>query len=139
MKSLETKLCVKYDCPEYTFAQSYSTQNAMAWSDGNNTAIRYNPNFMNMVFHRFGVNSSVGIFAHELGHIIDFHSGESFTRYELERRADEYAGCSIALFGNPESSITPIASTLLTMPSSSQYPSPSERVKAVLDGYESCK
>ena len=139
IRALETKLCIKFGCPKYSFAQSHTTNNAMAWSDGNNAIIRYNPSFMNSVFSKFGFNSSVAIFAHELGHIIDLNSGQKFTRYELESRADQYAGCSFALFGNAETDMAPFIKTLLLMPESSEYPSNSQRMQAVRDGYKLCK
>jgi len=139
MLRIENALCGKFGCPQYLFAASYTTSNASAWNQGNAYAIRYNPDFMNGLYFKFGGTASGAVFAHELGHIIDFHNGPSSDRVVRESTADRYAGCVFALTGYPESGLLPAANALMSMGDSPGYPTAAERVELMRAGYKNCR
>ncbi|MEP0393449.1 MAG: hypothetical protein ABJ205_12605 [Erythrobacter sp.] len=103
--------------------------------------IRYNPEFMNSVLGRHGSGATTAILAHELGHIIDFARRPpqlEISRADREATADQYAGCAFALAGAGRSNLLPMARTLHEMGASPGYPTPSQRIALVLNGYDSC-
>lgn len=148
MSRVHHYLCTKFSCPEYVLFQNPIAGNAMAMSNGNGYVIRYNPNFMNNVINAFGSLATGGVFAHELGHLIDFFENYTLNpqnywqapeaRREREVTADMYAGCAFALAGNSIQDMQPLADTLHAMGPSPGYPTPVERVQLLVLGYKEC-
>jgi len=140
MLSINNVLCQRFQCPTYVLIQNQTTSNAMASSDPSGNRIRYNPHFMNMTAQSFGQFAAAGIFAHELGHIIDFATNPNpgIPQSRREANADEYAGCAFALAGHYQSDLAGLAQSLHSMGPSPGYPTPDQRVLLVLSGYEKC-
>ena len=133
-------LCPGGSCGTVEFLQNNSIQNAMAFWDGRtNPVIRYNYQFMASTYNRHGPNATYGIFAHELGHTINFRMGKNgnISQIEQEKIADQYAGCALAKAGLPSDSMD---SSLRSMSSPSpSYPSAGERMYLVKNGYDRCR
>ena len=140
MQSINNVLCEKFQCPAYVLIQNQTTSNAMASSDPSGSRIRYNPNFMNITAQTFGQFAAAGIFAHELGHIIDFATNPNpgIPQPRREANADEYAGCAFALAGRRQADLAGLARSLHSMGASPGYPTPDQRVQLVLNGYQKC-
>jgi len=145
MNEVNNALCAQFRCPQYSFTRNQSVPNAMAWSAPGSAQIKYNPGFMNQIVSQFGPMATSGIFAHELGHIIDFSirtAPPGFPRIAQSNReaaADWYAGCAFKIAGNPESDLQPLAASLHSMGASPGYPTPNQRVSLVREGYQSCQ
>ncbi len=139
MQSVRQYLCSRYSCPNFRYFQNPTISNAMASTDQNGYTIRYSSNFMTQVYNRYGPLSTVGILAHELGHIIDYNNNPGNVDYkQREVTADKIAGCAFALAGHPERDLSALASTLHAMGASPLYPTPSERVQLLRIGYRNC-
>jgi len=140
MMSVKNVLCQKYNCPSYLFFQNPTLQNAMATADQRGYAIRYNARFTGSVYNQYGQFSTIGIFAHELGHIIDFanNPGRHVSQRQREATADEYAGCAFALNGNASTDLAGMAATLHAMGPSPGYPTPQQRIQLLQNGYQKC-
>ena len=140
MRLVSNFLCGRFRCPQFSFHQNPTIQNAMAWSDQTDSIIRYNAGFMNRTARSYGNFAAIGIFAHELGHIIDFSQNQGqIPQPQREATADRYAGCVFALAGHPESDLLSLARSLHAMGASPGYPTPAERVQLVRIGYRQCR
>jgi len=139
MSRVQNVLCGAFRCPNTLLLQNSSTHNAYASFDQSGFAVRYNPQFMNSVRGQFGDLATIGIFAHELGHIIDFASNPNpqIPQAQREATADQYAGCAFALAGEPESGLTGLAATLQAM-GASGFATPAQRITLLRQGYASC-
>jgi len=139
MASINGVLCSQFSCPPYRLWQNIQAGNANVTLDQNGFTIRYQPNFMNNVIQRFGMDATSGILAHELGHVIDIHNSPGpVPQAEREARADRYAGCAFALSGAPQSRLAPMAQTLHALGESPGYPTVSQRTQLLINGYNSC-
>lgn len=101
------------------------------------TIITYNPNFLARASANFGADAVFGVFAHEIGHHIDFHfsrpgwMNNSWTR---ELSADAWAGCALAASGKGTDSIV----KLLRLISGHGYPSAKDRRHAIETAHKAC-
>ena len=138
MSAVNNALCGTFSCPQYQLFQTNSTANAMAWDDGTSRYIRYNSNFMNQVQTAYSSYATIGIFGHELGHLIDFRSRNNATSTSREAYADMYAGCAFAIAGEPRSNLIYLAQTLHALGASPGYPTPQQRSQLLKQGYDNC-
>lgn len=140
MGAVNHVLCSKHRCPGYRLLSNVQAGNAMAMMSWNSAEIRYNPIFMGDVVQKFGDLATIGILAHELGHLIDFANNPGqIPQAQREATADEYAGCAFALAGNPLNDLSALAATLHAMGASPGYPTPKQRVQLLEIGYNKCK
>ncbi|UTW45428.1 hypothetical protein KFE80_00385 [bacterium SCSIO 12696] len=139
MSHTNNVLCSRFPCPSYQFFKNHTAGNAQAYLDQFGAQIRYNPQFMNQVLQSFGPQATIGILAHELGHIIDFANNPSQqSQYQREAAADEYAGCAFALAGAPPQALSALQQTLFSMGSSPGYPNSHQRAALIQSGYNKC-
>jgi len=139
MNQVSNVLCSRFYCPQYNFFSNHSVGNAQAYMGRGGAQIRYSSQFMGSVLEKFGSQATIGIFAHELGHIIDFSTNNApLTRAQREANADEYAGCAFALAGAPIQSISSLQNTLFAMGSSPGYPNTQQRAALIRSGYLKC-
>jgi len=140
MGQVDYVLCGRFKCPGYVLLSNYQAGNAQAWMDSHGALIRVNPSFMNGEVSKYGELATIGILAHELGHLIDFSSRHgNIPQHDREAKADEYAGCAFALAGNPKSDLTPLARSLSAMGNSPGYPTGKQRVQLISAGYDRCR
>lgn len=131
-------LCNRFGCPNYSFARNDNVGNAYAARIQNGYFIRYNDQFMQSQLGVYGSLATIGIFAHELGHIIDFANNPNGN--DREATADQYAGCAFALAGAPPHNLTPLINSILSMGGSGPgYPSPTVRAQLIQSGYYACR
>ncbi len=140
MQSISSVLCPRFSCPDYLLIRNSTISNAMALVNMTGYSIRYNPRFMNGIIQSFGRYAAAGIFAHEIGHIIDFwkNPNPGVPQWQREATADEYAGCAFALAGHRRADLVGLAKSLHSMGPSPGYPTPDERVWLVQQGYLKC-
>ncbi len=140
MRAVDNVLCNRFGCPRFRFLQNSTLQNAMATLDQSGNTIRYNSRFMRNTMQSYGSLAAIGVLAHELGHIIDFNQNRSqIPQAQREATADRYAGCAFALAGHPESDLMGLAQSLHAMGSSPGYPTSSQRVGLIREGYNQCR
>ena len=140
MSAVNNFLCSKFGCPPYLLLKNDTLQNAMASANQAGYQIRYSSSFMNQTVQSFGNYATIGILAHELGHIIDFaQQPQQIPQAQREATADRYAGCAFALAGHPESDLQGLANSLHAIGPSPGYPTPAQRVQLVRSGYHECK
>ena len=102
--------------------------------------IIYSPNFLNSLDAAFGPGASFGVLAHEVGHHLTAAGGlrKAFDHsWDEELRADELAGCALALAGSPPDALENALRALASVASAS-HPSFSQRTPKVRGGYETC-
>lgn len=139
MHAVDSFLCQRFGCPSYGFRQNHTIHNALASTDQTGNTIRYNSGFMNHALTSFGNSATLGILAHELGHIIDFANNPlPVPQAQREATADRYSGCVFALAGRPVSDLLGLAQTLHAMGMSPGYPTPTQRVRLIQIGYNQC-
>lgn len=140
MLAVQNALCSRFPCAPYSFTKNSTIQNAAVMTSNGQIAIKYNPAFMNQVAGAYGNLATVGIFAHELGHIIDFtlNPNPATPRTIREANADRYAGCAFKIAGNSLQDLQPLAQTLHALGASPGYPTPSQRTALLKMGFESC-
>ena len=99
----------------------------------------YNPQFLTSVDKAIGDGAIFGIFAHEVGHIIDGRSNVAWMpgSWDRELRADAWAGCALARATMPDDKTTAALRAILRYPSPA-HPARSLRVPALELGYHSC-
>lgn len=140
MKAVHNLLCRKFRCPSYSLRINHTISNAMASTNRYGNTIRYNPTFIYEVAKNHGSNAAIGIFAHELGHLIDFFINKGqIPQAQREAIADKYAGCVFALAGYPENSLIGLARSIHSMGASPIYPTPVQRVQLIRMGYRFCR
>lgn len=134
-------LCSTFLCPNYVLVENNGIVNASAQSQAGTSVIRYNSSFMRSIVNKFGSLAAIGIFAHELGHLIDFTQNPgNFPSAQREANADQYAGCAFALAGASPRNLVPFINAILSLGASSpQYPIPAARAQHVRAGYYSCR
>ena len=139
MQIVNNYLCEEYNCPRYEFKKNQTLQNAMATLDQTGNKIRYNSNFMAGTYSRYGELATIGVLAHELGHIIDFSTRRfNMPQAQREDAADGYAGCFFGLAGHTRSDLNGLVSSLQEMPPSPGYSTPQQRVARVIAGFNEC-
>ncbi len=132
-------LCQKYPCPNYQLWRSEAISNASATMDATGNRVSYNAGFMAGIQNRYSNYATIGIFGHELGHLIDFNlNPSSISGVVREARADQYAGCAFAIAGEPKQNLIYLAQTLQSLGTSPGYPTPQQRVALLEIGYDSC-
>jgi len=101
--------------------------------------IAYDPGFMNTVVAQFGPGATFGIFAHELGHHLDFMLNAAWMDHAWGRelRADAWAGCAMARAGLSGTESDGALQAIAAYPSPS-HPGWPDRVVAVRTGYIGC-
>ena len=141
MAEANAVLCGRFRCPPYNFYRNSTAGNAQAYMDSFGAQIRYQPQFMTGVLNKYGPQATIGILAHELGHLIDYSSNfsSSVSRYTREATADEYAGCAFALAGAPPQAFKALQDTLFSMGSSPGYPNNQKRAELIRSGYNKCR
>jgi hypothetical protein len=101
--------------------------------------VAYNPDFMNATAAQFGPGATFGIFAHELGHHLDFMINVAWMDHSWGRelRADAWAGCALARAGLSGMEMDGALQAIAAYPSSS-HPGWAQRIVAVRTGYYGC-
>ncbi len=100
--------------------------------NGEPRIMMYNRDAMAGFIDEFGYAAVVGVFAHEIGHIVDLADGD--TPEELS--ADAWAGCALGLMGeSPEAYALLLA---VHAPITDVHPDPAIRRTAAIDGHNMC-
>lgn len=92
------ELLCEEDCGDLGLRRNDDVDYVMAYWDGEGTPqIRYNLQFASTAFGTLGGAATFGLFAHQLGHILDAGRRPGpISQRSREERADEYAGCALA-------------------------------------------
>lgn len=103
------------------------------------TEIVFDRLFLEMADDRFGPGAPVGIMAHELSHAADFADGTflRLTPQEQELRADNRAGCALALLGCHMNGYAGMLLSVVSNPDG-EHPEAEARVGAIIAGYDRC-
>ncbi len=102
--------------------------------------IDYDPDAIESLGREYGFAAQVGIFGHELGHIIDFHTRPGlYSSHERELRADGWAGCAIAAAGLDAAPMILALEYSLAITESETHPGWERRTDAVRDGWLRCQ
>ncbi len=96
-----TKICRLYRRKTIPVYMQYGIENAYAYSNSyGQEYIVYDPNFFNRVSNQYGSAASLGILAHEAGHIIvGVRVPGMIADWSDEARADYFAGYTLAKLG----------------------------------------
>ncbi len=101
--------------------------------------IVYSPQFLKSVDTTIGDGAIFGLFAHEIGHVVDGRLNVAWmpNSWDRELRADAWAGCALARAALPEDKTKAALRAIIQYPSPT-HPARSLRVPALDLGYESC-
>ena len=99
----------------------------------------YNPQFLKSVDTTIGDGAIFGLFAHEVGHVIDGRLNVPWMprSWDRELRADAWAGCALARAALPEDKTTAALRAILGYPPPA-HPARNLRFPALELGYQSC-
>ncbi|MCB1152429.1 hypothetical protein KDL45_02180 [bacterium] len=100
----------------------------------------YSPTFMDTIMKIYGPSAPLGVFAHELGHLLDFRRGNvgwMHNSWDRELRADSWAGCALAKLNMPQRDTSGVLQALAQSPTHS-HPDWTKRVEALKKGYAQC-
>jgi len=123
-------------CPECKTPQllpSEAVDPACVFFIGPRIRVVYNRPELERIASRYGYPAIVGIFGHELGHLIDHHGGKRTD----ELSADMWAGCTLGIAGLP---VSPLGAYLDDEGTKvdGTHPAPPKRKDAIADGAEAC-
>jgi hypothetical protein len=99
----------------------------------------YNPQFLKSIETTIGIDGIFGIFAHEIGHVVDGRLNVAWmpNSWAPELRADAWAGCALARTALSEDQRTAALHAILRYPSPT-HPARDLRIQALDLGYQSC-
>ncbi len=108
-------------------------------SDWGVNYVDINPVAMAELGSRFGFGAMVGVFGHELGHVIDFtYNPEPAHSHIRELRADAWAGCALAGAGISTQGLEQALEHSLAIYETETHPGWEVRVEAVRWGWAAC-
>ena len=101
--------------------------------------IVYKPQFLQSIEKSLGDGAVFGIFAHEVGHVVDGRGNVAWMpdSWDRELRADAWAGCALARAALPEDQAKAALRAIVQYPSPT-HPARNLRVPALELGYQSC-
>ena len=102
--------------------------------------IAFSPQFLGALRSAYGANAALGILAHELGHHLDAagdHPGWMKTTWDVEQRADAWAGCALGKTDLKPVVLQGVLSAMAAYPPAAR-PSWTARLPAVEAGYAQC-
>lgn len=101
--------------------------------------IVYSPQFLKSVETTIGDGAIFGLFAHEIGHVVDGRLNVAWMpdSWGRELRADAWAGCALARAALPDDKAKAALRAIVQYPSPT-HPARNLRVPALDLGYQSC-
>ena len=140
-EALELYGCTPEDCGEPAVFRNVGLGDAARIDlEPGRWTIRYNPVWLNGIVQRIGPNAAFGVFAHEVGHYVDFvWTKEAWfhSSWDRELRADAIAGCIVARRGVPPHEFAALVRAIASAPSLS-HPAWPDRLAAIQTGYSEC-
>lgn len=125
-------------CGEVWFTRDDSKRNAFTTSKGRGEyVISYSQPWLEEL-RSYGVEAALGLFAHELGHAIDYTEGSAdWSPWERELSADWWAGCAL---GRRGMDVEPAIRAWRGFATESEsHPGPERRAYALSLGADSCR
>jgi hypothetical protein len=111
--------------------ETENTLAAMRFDASGHITLLYNRKWLASVIRRHGYDAAVGIFAHEIGHLLDFVANLPTS----ELSADSWAGCAIAVRRGDLDGLVALVSS---WPADDNHPIGTERAKSIQEGYGMC-
>lgn len=126
-------------CPEAAMLRNDTAANLMLTDSPDGAKLVYAPQFFAAAYGKFGEPALIALIAHVYGHAIDETTRPTWlpANWNLELRADGWAGCVLAKSNLPPASLAAAVSALAAYPPPSQTPWP-PRAAALRLGFSHC-
>ena len=126
-------------CPRISMFRNTTASNLMLLRTSEQMKLVYKPAFFTTIYEASGDSAILALLAHEVGHAIDGVASAAWMKsnWNLELRADAWAGCALGSMNLSQRSIQAAFTTLSKYPSAS-HPDWDTRLPVIQLGYKQC-